>query len=182
MEIGNQFIYNAEAESRDDDNARAAYQVFQPFAVQVRDQGIQGLPGAVRIFAGIGCPLLYIGGNAVFQATYTHIIEGFQCADGGGSYGNNRRMAFFQALQQLFGHHKRLPMHGMFAHQGAFHGQKGAGTHMQAHRPGLNPLLPDTLQHLFREMQAGRRSRHRAADMRIEGLVPFRVDLLGFAV
>ena len=27
VEIGNQFIYNAEAETRDDDNARTAYQV-----------------------------------------------------------------------------------------------------------------------------------------------------------
>ena len=69
-------------------------------------------------------------------------------------------------------------MHWMLANQGTLHGQEGTGAHMQAYGFLQDALFPDPVQHSLRKMQTGRRSRYRAPEFCIQGLIPFGIDLL----
>ena len=80
VEIGDHFVYKAELEARDNDDAGACGERIPPLPVQVVHNGLQGLLRGVGIVPLIGSPLGNIGRIAVFNAAYTYIIEGFQRA------------------------------------------------------------------------------------------------------
>ena len=64
----------------------------------------------------------------------------------------------------------------------ALDGKECACTHVQAYSLRVDALGADTLQHVLREVEAGRRCGHRATETRVERLVALKVHGFGLAV
>jgi len=74
MEIGDEHIRDAEAESRNDDYPGTYFKFRQVVPVQVIYKGIQRLRGAVLPILLVRDPLLNVGRFTRFNAAYTCII------------------------------------------------------------------------------------------------------------
>ena len=182
MEICHKKVYDAEFEARYDDYAGAGADFPSSVFVQPVYDGLKGFLRRIAVLPFIRGPLGNITGASLLNAAYTNIIEGLKCPYGSGSYGNKGRFPVPELHKKIPCDHKRFTVHGMLRNQRTLDRKESACANVEAHFLHIYTLCLNPFQDPVREVQTGRRSRYRAPDTCVKGLVALSVNGLGFPV
>ena len=186
MEIGDEHLDNLIVVARRNDNLRGAVEDRLVVSVVPRQQVLQSLQrrNAGRLFVRFPLVDMKVVGREIGVAFkfQTHIIEALECADTGGSDGYCLAIVCQQALDGVAMDGNVLRVHRVVADGLAFDRSEGASADVQRDFLALDATGVDVAQDTIGEVETGRRSRHAAFNLRIDGLIGRLVALLCLAV
>ena len=189
MEVGDHCLDDAVVVARGDDDLRAGVQRLHAVAIQVGDDGLQGIGGRDgggfgRHFVGLPLPdvQFLFGGVGTIQQGDADVVEALQCAHGGGAHGDGASFMGYQPFQRVARHGDVLRVHLVPFNLFAFHGFEGAGTHVQRQFFQLHALLAQSVEHARGEVQPGGGGGYRPFYLGVDRLVGLLVALLRLAV
>ena len=184
VEIGDEVPNDAEAVAeRCDHDPRRRLQPVEPLAAQVGDELVERLGprevGRKVVKLPLAHDLVEAGARAEPPGECRERLER---ADRGGPYGDDAAVIGPQQFEGRQRDLEVLGVHRMVRGVALLDGQEGPCTDVERHLAECEALAAQALDQLGREVQAGRRRRHRPFDLRVDGLVARVVDLLALAV
>ena len=185
MEIGHHTLNDAELiATRRDHNLRRGLQAVEPLALHISDQRVEQLRATHLGRYVVQLPLTY-GAFAIGCATALYAVaksrNRLQRAHRRCAHGNDSTVLAAQVAKRRQAHLEMLGMHRVVGGVLLLDGQERTRTHVQCNLLKLNALALQLLDQFRGEVQTRSRSRHRALETRIDGLVAGVVDLLALA-